>query len=141
MAPPDAKLAEDWSTTVIVSNSLQEHEVIMSLRNQQHKIRFSESVLTGSIIFPLSGIAFLLADAQEILGSEREAVFEQIQEFTSIHRNSFLVIVAALHGQEERDLMFSIQLRLPANLTLKVYWTDCSRLQYTLRRIAHCGKP
>ncbi|CAJ0920211.1 unnamed protein product [Ranitomeya imitator] len=57
------------------------------------------------------GIAFLLADTQEILGSEREAVFEQIQEFTSIHRNSFLVIVAALHGQEERDLMFSIQLR------------------------------
>ncbi|XP_077134280.1 protein SPO16 homolog isoform X1 [Ranitomeya variabilis] len=119
MAPPDAKLAEDWSTTVIVSNSLQEHEVIMSLRNQQHKIRFSESVLTGSIIFPLSGIAFLLADAQEILGSEREAVFEQIQEFTSIHRNSFLVIVAALHGQEERDLMFSIQLRfLGSNLKI-----------------------
>ncbi|CAJ0920213.1 unnamed protein product, partial [Ranitomeya imitator] len=32
-----------------------DHEVITSLRNQQHKIRFSESVLTGSIIFPLSG--------------------------------------------------------------------------------------
>ncbi|XP_073501344.1 protein SPO16 homolog [Phyllobates terribilis] len=119
MASQDAKPAEDWSTTVIVSNSLQDHEVITSLQNQQHKIRFSESVLTGSIIFPLSGIAFLLANAQEILGSEREAVFEQIQEFTSIHRNSFLVIVAALHGLEERDLMFSIQLRfLGSNLKI-----------------------
>ncbi|XP_040264673.1 protein SPO16 homolog [Bufo bufo] len=119
MAAQDAKLAEDWSTTVIVSSTLQDHEVIATLRNQQHKIRFSKSLLAGSIIFPLSGIAFLLANAQEALGSQREDAFDKIQQFTSIHRNSFLVLVAALHGPEERDLMFSIQLRfLGSNLKI-----------------------
>ncbi|XP_075689333.1 protein SPO16 homolog isoform X2 [Rhinoderma darwinii] len=117
MATPDVKMAKDWSTTVIVSSSLQDHEVIASLRNQQHKIRFSASVLTGSIIFPLSGIAFLLANAEEVLGTQKEAVFDKIETFTSIHRNSFLVMVAALHGPEEFALMFSIQLRfLGSNL-------------------------
>ncbi|KAG9483162.1 hypothetical protein GDO78_009224 [Eleutherodactylus coqui] len=117
MAAQDAKPDDDWSTTVIVSSSLQDHEVIACLQNQQHKIRFSESVLTGSIIFPLSGVAFLLANAQEVLGTRREAIFDIIQQFTSIHRNSFLVIVAALHGPEEWDFIFSIQLRfLGSNL-------------------------
>ncbi|XP_071983233.1 protein SPO16 homolog isoform X2 [Engystomops pustulosus] len=119
MGSQDANLAKDWSTTVIVSSNVQMQDVIASLRNQKHKIRVSESVITGSIIFPLSGIAFLLANAQEALGSERESFFDIIQQFISIHRNSFLVIVAALHGEEERDLMFSIQLRfLGSNLKI-----------------------
>ncbi|XP_063794820.1 protein SPO16 homolog [Pseudophryne corroboree] len=119
MANPAAKKTEAWSTTVIVSNTLQDHEVTASLLNQQHKVRFSESVQSGCVIFPLSGIAFLLASTQELLGMQRETVFVRIQQFISVHRNSFLVIVAALHGPEEWDLMFRIQLRfLGSNLRI-----------------------
>ncbi|KAM3915013.1 protein SPO16 homolog [Leptodactylus fuscus] len=119
MVTQEATLTESWSTTVITSRSLQDHEVIASLRNQQHKIRVSDAVLPGSIIFPLCGIAFLLETTEEVLGSEREVVFDRIQQFTSIHRNSFLLIVAALHGPEEWDLMLSIQDRfLGSNLKI-----------------------
>ncbi|XP_056379127.1 protein SPO16 homolog [Hyla sarda] len=117
MAAQDAKTVEDWRITVIVSSSLQDHEVVVSLRSQCHKIRVSQSVQRDSIIFPLSGIAFLLANAQEAPGSEREEFFDKIQQFASTHRNSFMVIVSALHGPEEWDLMHDIQLRfLGSNL-------------------------
>lgn len=61
--------------------------------------------------FLCQGIAFLLANAQELFDAPGEMVYDKIQQFISVHRNSFLVIVAALHGPEEWDLMFSIQLR------------------------------
>ncbi|XP_069823777.1 protein SPO16 homolog isoform X3 [Dendropsophus ebraccatus] len=118
MASQDTAAPGDWSTTVIVSSSLQDHEVIASLRNQRHKIRVSNSVQTDSIIFPLSGTAFLLVNTQEARGGEdRETFFDKIQQFSSTHRNSFIVMVAALHGPEEWDLMRNIQLRfLGSNL-------------------------
>ncbi|XP_075038484.1 protein SPO16 homolog [Mixophyes fleayi] len=119
MANPAAKKTKGWSTTVILSNSLQEHEVTASLLNQQHKLRFSESVQSGCVIFPLSGIAFLLASTQELFGLQRETLFARIQQFITVHRNSFLVLVAALYGSEEWDLMFDIQLRfLGSNLRI-----------------------
>ncbi|XP_072275987.1 protein SPO16 homolog [Pyxicephalus adspersus] len=119
MAAQSIKKTEIWSTTVIMSNKLKDHEVATSLQSQQHKVRFSESVQSGSIIFPLSGIAFLLANAEELFNTPIEAVHDMIQQFISVHRNSFLVIVAALHGLEEKDLMFRIQLRfLGSNLRI-----------------------
>ncbi|PIO32513.1 hypothetical protein AB205_0037380 [Aquarana catesbeiana] len=72
-----------------------------------------------SSTFINSGIAFLLANAQELFDTTKEMVYDRIQQFISVHRNSFLVIVAALHGPEEWDLMFSIQLRfLGSNLRI-----------------------
>ncbi|XP_009500718.1 protein SPO16 homolog [Phalacrocorax carbo] len=100
-----------WVTTVIMSTALQNHEISTILRRQQHRVRYSESVEIGSVIFSLSGVAFILADAQDLLMTGEEQFFERIQKFINIHRNSFLVLSAALHGPEEWDVMFRIQRR------------------------------
>ncbi|XP_042318802.1 protein SPO16 homolog [Sceloporus undulatus] len=108
-----------WITTIIVSSSLQGHEVSTSLQNQKHRIRYSDSVEDGSIIFSLSGVAFLLADAQGLFVTDREAFFQRIKKFMSIHRNGFLLLSAALHGPKEWDVMFKVQQRfLGSNLRI-----------------------
>ncbi|XP_053326235.1 protein SPO16 homolog [Spea bombifrons] len=108
-----------WGTTAIVSTSLRGHEVAATLQSQQHRVRFSDGVDDGSVIFPLSGIAFLLTTAQELIETSRAVVFERIQSFISVHRNGFLVIEAALHESDEWDLMFGIQQRfLGSNLRI-----------------------
>ncbi|XP_075471657.1 protein SPO16 homolog isoform X2 [Ascaphus truei] len=104
---------ETWSTTVIG------HDVATSLQSQHHKVRYSESVESGSIIFSLSGVAFLLANAQDLFVTSREALFDRVEKFISVHRNCFLVIAAALHGPNEWNLMFNIQQRfLGSNLRI-----------------------
>ncbi|XP_063283387.1 protein SPO16 homolog [Pelobates fuscus] len=108
-----------WSTTVIMSSSLQGHEVAVSLQSQQHKVRFSDSVENGLFIFPLSGIAFLLTDAKQLFATSKETIFERVQKFISVHRNSFLGIEAALFGSDEWNLIFRIQQRfLGSNLRI-----------------------
>ncbi|XP_071421780.1 protein SPO16 homolog [Pithys albifrons albifrons] len=106
-----------WVTTVIMSSALQDHEISTILQTQQHRVRYSESVETGSVIFPLSGVAFILSDTQDLLRTGEEEFSERIQKFINIHRNSFLVLSAALHGPEEWSVMFRIQRRfLGSNL-------------------------
>uniref|UniRef100_A0A8B9RTP7 Chromosome 1 open reading frame 146 n=1 Tax=Accipiter nisus TaxID=211598 RepID=A0A8B9RTP7_9AVES len=84
---------------------------------QQHRVRYSESVEMGSVIFSLSGVAFILSDIQELLMTGEEQFSKKIQKFINIHRNSFLVLSAALHGPEEWNVMFRIQRRfLGSNL-------------------------
>ncbi|KFQ33901.1 Uncharacterized protein C1orf146, partial [Mesitornis unicolor] len=93
------------------------HQISATLQRQQHRVRYSESVEIGSIIFPLSGVAFLLADTQDLLMTGEEEFFTRIHKFVNIHRNSFLVLSAALHGPEEWNVMFRIQKRfLGSNL-------------------------
>ncbi|CAG05641.1 unnamed protein product [Tetraodon nigroviridis] len=47
-----------WKTTIILSTSLQQHDISKTLSSQQHRLRFSHSVQSGAVIFPLSGTAF-----------------------------------------------------------------------------------
>ncbi|XP_075012377.1 protein SPO16 homolog [Calonectris borealis] len=108
-----------WITTVIMSTALQNHEISTILQRQQHRVRYSESVEIGSVIFSLSGVAFILADTQDLLMTGEEQFFRRIQKFINIHRNSFLVLSAALHGPEEWNVMFRIQRRfLGSNLRI-----------------------
>ncbi|XP_010073206.1 PREDICTED: uncharacterized protein C1orf146 homolog, partial [Pterocles gutturalis] len=111
-----------WVTTVIMSTALQNHEISTVLQRQQHRVRYSESVEIGSVIFSRSGVAFMLEDTQDLLttGEEQEEqFFTRIQKFINIHRNSFLVLSAALHGPEEWNAMFRIQRRfLGSNLRI-----------------------
>ncbi|KFW79299.1 Uncharacterized protein C1orf146, partial [Manacus vitellinus] len=86
-----------------------DHEISTILQRQHHRVRYSESVETGSVIFPLSGVAFILSDTQDLLRTGEEQFSERIQKFIGIHRNSFLVLSAALHGSEEWNVMFRIQ--------------------------------
>ncbi|XP_007430944.1 uncharacterized protein C1orf146 homolog [Python bivittatus] len=98
-----------WVTTIILSSSLQHHDISTTLQNQQHRVRYSDSVEDGSIIFSLSGVAFLLADAQDLLLANSKVIFERIKKFMTIHRNGFLLLSAALHGQKEWEMMFRVQ--------------------------------
>ncbi|XP_074008825.1 protein SPO16 homolog [Numenius arquata] len=108
-----------WITTVIMSTALQNHEISTILQRQQHRVRYSESVETGSVIFSLSGVAFILADTQDLLMTREEMFFKRIQKFINIHRNSFLLLSAARHGPEEWNVMFRIQRRfLGSNLRI-----------------------
>ncbi|XP_010308257.1 protein SPO16 homolog [Balearica regulorum gibbericeps] len=108
-----------WITTVIMSTALQNHEISTILQRQQHRVRYSESVETGSVIFSLSGVAFILVDTKDLLMTGEEQFFKRIQKFISIHRNSFLVLSAALYGPEEWNVIFRIQRRfLGSNLRI-----------------------
>lgn len=60
------------------------------------------------------GVAFLLADTQELLMTE-DLFLDRIEKFINIHRNSFLLLSAALHGPKEWDIMFRIQNRYEFN--------------------------
>ncbi|CAI9151914.1 unnamed protein product [Rangifer tarandus platyrhynchus] len=119
MAERDGKQKIKWTTTIIISSSLKSYEVAAALENQSHKVRYSDSVENGSIIFSLSGVAFLLMDARECFMSAEETFLVKIEKFINIHQNSFLVLSAALHGPEEWNLMFRIQQRfLGSNLRI-----------------------
>ncbi|ELW72628.1 hypothetical protein TREES_T100001396 [Tupaia chinensis] len=100
--------SEVWSAAAWRPKSC---EIATALENQSHKIRYSDSVENGAIIFSLSGVAFLLMDTKECLMSAEEAVLARIEKFINIHQNSFLILSAALHGLEEWKLMFRIQQR------------------------------
>lgn len=62
------------------------------------------------------GVAFILSDAQDLLMAGEEQVSKRIQKFINIHRNSFLILSAALHGPEEWNTMFRIQRRYDFNI-------------------------
>uniref|UniRef100_A0A8C8S3S8 Chromosome 1 open reading frame 146 n=1 Tax=Pelusios castaneus TaxID=367368 RepID=A0A8C8S3S8_9SAUR len=56
------------------------------------------------------------ADTQDLFKTG-ELFLGRIQKFINVHRNSFLLLSAALHGPKEWDLMFRIQKRfLGSNL-------------------------
>ncbi|XP_037762374.1 AP2-interacting clathrin-endocytosis protein isoform X4 [Chelonia mydas] len=127
-----------WITTVIMSSALQSHEVSASLQSQHHRVRYSDSVENGSMIFSLSGIAFLLADTQDVFKTGGELFLDRTEKFINIHRNSFLLLSAALHGPKEWDLIFRIQKRfLGSNLrVIPVHNTaEIVKLMLTIAKI------
>uniref|UniRef100_A0A8C0X3E6 Uncharacterized protein n=1 Tax=Castor canadensis TaxID=51338 RepID=A0A8C0X3E6_CASCN len=125
-----------WTTTVIISSSLKSYEISTALENRSHKVRYSDTVESGSIIFSLSGVAFLLMDVKECIMSAEEVFLTKIEKFINIHRNSFLVLSAALHGPEEWKLMFIQQRFLGSKLRiLPVHHTiDAINLMCTIAK-------
>ncbi|XP_055497383.1 protein SPO16 homolog [Leucoraja erinacea] len=109
-------MATSGAAIVIVSADLQRHDTILSLSREHQRIRFSDSVVTGSIIFPLSGVAFIIIGTQDFCDNSTETkLMERIELFVRIHRNSFLILTAGLYGQKEWDVLFKIQLRFLGN--------------------------
>ncbi|XP_056132779.1 protein SPO16 homolog [Lampris incognitus] len=103
---------DQWKTTIIVGTSFQSHDVTGTLRAQQHRLRFSDRVEIGCLVFPVTGIAFLVVDPQELPGNlEESELFEKIKKFTQIHRNSFLLLHAPFYGKGELKILSSIQSR------------------------------
>ncbi|XP_010870389.1 uncharacterized protein C1orf146 homolog isoform X2 [Esox lucius] len=108
-----------WKTTIIVSKSLKNHDTSRTLLAQEHRLRFSDAVASGSFVFPQSGIAFLIINPQEQPENLGEAgvYFDKIKEFVMVHRNSFLLLQAPFFGKKELDILSGIQFRfLGSNL-------------------------
>ncbi|XP_051985514.1 protein SPO16 homolog [Xyrauchen texanus] len=101
-----------WKTTVIISSSPQCDEPSQILLAQQHKIRRSDSILPSSFVFPLSGTAFLLVTPEEFPAKHENAeLFERIEKFMQVHRNSFLLLKAPVYGKREWEILSSVQNR------------------------------
>ncbi|KAM5321380.1 protein SPO16 homolog [Glossophaga mutica] len=111
MAASAEKEKVKWTTTIIISSSLKSCEVATALENRSHKVRYSNAVESGSIIFSCTGVAFLLMDTKECFMTAEEIFLAKIEKFINIHQNSFLILSAAFHGLEEWKLMFGIQQR------------------------------
>ncbi|CAO2639036.1 Protein SPO16 homolog [Lemmus lemmus] len=127
---------------VCVSENFKNYEIATALENRSHKVRYSDTLERGSIVFSLSGVAFLLIDAKECISTE-EIFLTRIEKFINIHQNSFLVLFAPLHGLEEWNLMFRIHQRfLGSNLrVLPVHNTvNAVDLMCTIAKVSHLGK-
>ncbi|XP_026796874.3 protein SPO16 homolog isoform X2 [Pangasianodon hypophthalmus] len=101
-----------WKTTVIVSTSLQNNEISVVLLAQQHLLRYSDSIDGGTLVFPLSGVAFLLITPEEFPEkAECEEFFRRIEKFIQVHRNSFLLLQAPAYGARELEIVSAVQNR------------------------------
>nr|XP_032822749.1 uncharacterized protein C1orf146 homolog isoform X2 [Petromyzon marinus]XP_032822750.1 uncharacterized protein C1orf146 homolog isoform X2 [Petromyzon marinus] len=104
---------------VIVSSSLKEHELIRKLVECKMKVRYSDSVGPGVVILSRSGVAFKLVTVEEMSEGMKSPVLLEIKKFSSVHRNSFLLLIASFHGQKEMQSMHHLQLRfLTTNLKI-----------------------
>uniref|UniRef100_A0A3Q3VVY6 Uncharacterized protein n=1 Tax=Mola mola TaxID=94237 RepID=A0A3Q3VVY6_MOLML len=115
-----AERTPQWTTTVIISTSLWQHEASRMLSAQRHRVRFSDSVQSGAFIFPLSGTAFLLLEPGDVPGRvEESGLTEKIKTFVQVHRNSFLILYAPFNGTKELEMLSEIQHRfLGSNLRI-----------------------
>ncbi|XP_029906006.1 protein SPO16 homolog [Myripristis murdjan] len=103
-----------WKTTIIVSASLKNHDITRMLIAQQHRIKISDSIESGSFVFPSSGTAFLVPENHEESG-----LFEKTDKFVQVHRNSFLLQLTPSYGKIGRDTLSAIQHRfLGSNLRI-----------------------
>ncbi|XP_060774320.1 protein SPO16 homolog [Neoarius graeffei] len=101
-----------WKTTVIVSSSLQNDEISVLLLAQQHLLRYSDSIEAGTLVFPLSGVAFLLITPEEFPEkTECEEFFQRIEKFIQVHRNSFLLLQVSAYGARELEIVSTVQNR------------------------------
>ncbi|XP_034036612.1 uncharacterized protein C1orf146 homolog [Thalassophryne amazonica] len=101
-----------WKTTIIISSSLQNHETKRMLSVLQHRIRLSDTVGSGTFIFPVSGTAFLLVDPQDLSDPcDDSEFFEKIRMFVQVHRNSFLLLHVPFLEEKELKTLSVIQNR------------------------------
>ncbi|XP_061744039.1 protein SPO16 homolog isoform X4 [Nerophis ophidion] len=99
-----------WTTTIIISTSLQSHDTLSMLRAQQHRIRLSDGVERGIFIFPLAGVAFMLVEPQHLPENlEESGLIEQIKKFAQVHRNCFVLLYAPFNGKRETETLSLIQ--------------------------------
>ncbi|XP_065120852.2 protein SPO16 homolog [Paramisgurnus dabryanus] len=105
-------ISNSWKTTVIISTSPQCDEPSQILLAHKHIIRRSDSILPSSFVFPMSGTAFLLVTPDEFpANSDNAELFERIEKFTQVHRNSFLLLQAPVYEKREWEILLSVQNR------------------------------
>ncbi|CAM9928594.1 unnamed protein product [Lampetra fluviatilis] len=58
-------------------------------------------------------VAFKLVTVEEMSEGMKSPVLLEIEKFSSVHRNSFLLLIASFHGQKEMQSMHHLQLSVP----------------------------
>ncbi|XP_066521715.1 protein SPO16 homolog isoform X2 [Hoplias malabaricus] len=82
------------------------------LMAQQHRLRFSDSVELGALVFPLSGTAFMLISPEEFPEKAENSEFiNRIEKFVQVHRNSFLLLQSPVYGRREWEIVSAVQRR------------------------------
>ncbi|XP_046580985.1 protein SPO16 homolog [Haliotis rubra] len=99
---------------VILHQSLEKSEISRLLRQKNFKIRNSESVTSNSIIFPMSGVAFMILDLKDVIrdspeGGTRTEVWESIDKFVQVHRRCYILAQAPCHAEQEQCVFSAIQ--------------------------------
>ncbi|XP_046355719.2 protein SPO16 homolog isoform X1 [Haliotis rufescens] len=118
---------------VILHQSLEKSEISRLLRQKNFKIRNSESVTNNSIIFPMSGVAFMILHLKDVIsdGCIRAEVWERlawlsvfylaaaaaskstrrisIDKFIQVHRRCYILAEAPCHAEQEQCVFSAIQ--------------------------------
>ncbi|XP_046355720.2 protein SPO16 homolog isoform X2 [Haliotis rufescens] len=96
---------------VILHQSLEKSEISRLLRQKNFKIRNSESVTNNSIIFPMSGVAFMILHLKDVIsdGCIRAEVWESIDKFIQVHRRCYILAEAPCHAEQEQCVFSAIQ--------------------------------
>ncbi|XP_041460787.1 protein SPO16 homolog [Lytechinus variegatus] len=126
---------------VVVNGTLKDTD-ISTLLLQRHKVRFSDTTVSSSIIFPLSSVAFLIVPLEKTslewppksgrIQLDHEFL-QRLQKFVQIHRNSYMVLTSALHGPHEMAIISAIQTRfIDHNLRILPVHNDSECLQTIL---------
>ncbi|XP_071507340.1 protein SPO16 homolog [Diadema antillarum] len=129
----------------IVIHNEQKNNEISRLLQQRHKVRFSDSTVPGTFIFPLSAIAFMVTPLDKVslewppksghIQLDHDFV-DRVLKFIQIHRNSYLVVSSALHGPHEMEVIAAIQFRfVDSNLKILPVHNDAECVQ-TIQTIA-----
>ncbi|XP_053409048.1 protein SPO16 homolog [Mercenaria mercenaria] len=111
----DPPVASPWP--VIIHQSMSHTDYATILRQKQLKVRVSDGVIPGTVIFPLSGVAFLIIPLSQATIQDPEnkciqlsqELIDRVEKFLHIHRKCYMLCQAPLHGQSERNVFSMIQ--------------------------------
>ncbi|XP_060552727.1 protein SPO16 homolog [Ruditapes philippinarum] len=101
---------------VIIHHSMLKTEYETIFRQKQLKVRVSNGVIPGSVVFPLSSVAFLIVPVSRATTLDPEnniqlsqELIERVDNFLKVHKNCYMLCQAPLHGQNEKQVFAMIQ--------------------------------
>ncbi|XP_072020138.1 protein SPO16 homolog isoform X1 [Amphiura filiformis] len=136
----------DTQWPVVVNSSLQDSDITRMLSQQKHKLRYSDSSIPNTFIFPLSAVAFMVLPLSDAAlewppksGNIKldEDIYDRLEKFVKVHKNCFLLALASLHGQHERAVMSEIQKRFmcsPMRILPAHNASDCVQCMTTVAK-------
>ncbi|XP_063423346.1 protein SPO16 homolog [Mytilus trossulus] len=97
---------------VILNQSLQGSGWDKVLRQHRMKIRGSNSTIENSVIFPKSGVAFLVIPLSSCTIGQfdiKHEVLQLTEKFTQLHARGYALMLASLHSEREMRICSEIQ--------------------------------
>lgn len=97
---------------VILNQSLQGSAWDKVLRQNRMKIRGSNCTIENSVIFPKSGVAFLVISLSSCTIGQfdiKHDVLQLTEKFTQLHARGYALMLASLHSEREMRICSEIQ--------------------------------